>query len=492
MPATLNQLLTHLKKEFPDADLEVIKRAYEFAARAHQGQQRTNGEPYITHCLATAMNLTTMHVDLSTYVAGLLHDVPEDTAYNLDDIEEEFGSEVATLVEGITKLGTLKYRGMERYVENLRKMFLALSKDLRVIFIKFADRLHNLETLDALPPDKRKRIALESMEIYAPIANRLGLWEVKGKLEDLSFKHIDAAGYDWTSKLVEDVAPAKEKVLARVMRKLENALASQPNLNVVSVQGRAKHLFSLYRKLLSHDKDITQIYDLIAVRVIVKDIAECYAALGLIHQLWKPLQWRFKDYIAQPKPNGYRSLHTAVFVGPGEVVEFQIRTVEMNNENEHGVAAHWFYTEQGKPKHSAKADDEQHAWVAQLLKLQQEIQDSREYLESLKIDVFRDSIFVFTPKGDVIALPDHATPVDFAYHIHSDLGNHCTAARVNNKLMPLSTPLRSGDMVEIIANKKRARPSPDWLHFVRTRSAREHIKSELSKSRKLFGFFSSQ
>ncbi len=486
--ATLKDLTDILKEQFPGADLDMVTLAYEYAERAHQGQKRKTGEPYVNHSLGTALNLTTMHVDLTTIIAGLLHDVPEDTSYNLDDIEKNFGREVRNLVEGITKLSTLKYRGMERYVENLRKMFLALSKDVRVILIKFADRINNLQTLDALPPDKQKRIALESMEIYAPIAHRLGMWEVKGQLEDLSFKYVMPTEYEWTTKLVATTSPSKAKSLKGAIKELTEALASHKEIHIHSIQGREKHLYSLYKKLLRHDRDIARIYDLIAVRVIVNSVAECYAALGIIHQIWRPLRGRFKDYIAQPKPNGYQSLHTTVFVGVGEIVEFQIRTKTMDDEAQYGVAAQWVYEEKGKPKAGGKLKKRQLHWVSELSKLQQEIKDTSAYIESLKIDVFDDTIFVFTPKGDIIHLPENATPVDFAYHVHSDLGNHCAAARVNNKMSPLSFPLKSGDVVEIVVDKKR-RPSADWLKFVKTRNAREHIKGQLNKARRLFGLF---
>ncbi|OGL87478.1 hypothetical protein A3I40_03470 [Candidatus Uhrbacteria bacterium RIFCSPLOWO2_02_FULL_48_12] len=488
---SLAQLLNILKKQFPGADLDMVKLAYDYAARAHAGQIRLDNTPYIQHNLATAINLTVMRVDLPTIQAGLLHDVPEETAYTIEDIKENFGAEVGSLVEGITKLGKLKYRGMERYVENLRKMFLALSKDVRVILIKFADRLHNMETLDALPPEKQKRIALESMEIFAPLAHRLGMWEIKGQLEDLSFKYTQPEDYAWVATLMATTSPSKEKNLKSIVKTLHHALTQQSNLKIYSIQGRAKHLYSLYKKLLRHDRDISRIYDLIAVRIIVDSVAECYTALGVIHQLWKPLRGRIKDYIAQPKPNGYQSLHTTVIVGPGEIVEFQIRTKKMDEEAQYGVAAYWLYVEKEKPKEGARLDAKHRSlgWVNELIKLQQEIKDTAEYLESVKIDVFPDNIFVFTPKGDVITLPDQATPIDFAYHIHTDLGNKCAASRINNRLMPLSTTLKSGDMVEIIVDKKRARPSPDWLDFVKTRTAREHIKQSLNRTSRLFTMF---
>lgn len=480
---TIHELLKKLRVQFPKADLGMVELAYDYAVRAHQGQLRTSGEPYINHCVACAINLTSMRVDLVTIQAGLLHDVPEETSYTVADIKENFGPEVAKLVEGITKLGKLKYRGMERYVENLRKMFLALSEDIRVILIKFADRIHNLETLGSLPEEKRKRIALESMEIFAPLAHRLGMWETKGQLEDLSFKYLEPDEYAWVEKLSKENAPAKEKTLARAIHQLKRALAKEPHLQVVRIDARAKHLYSLHKKLLRHGRDPGHIYDLIAGRIVVETVAECYMVLGIIHQLWKPLRGRIKDYIAHPKPNGYQSLHTTVFVGPGEIIEFQIRTKAMDDEAMYGVAAHWYYIEKGKPKHGAHNKEPQLRWVSELLKLQNEMQDTTEYLESVKINLFDDHIFVFTPKGDVIDLPEEATPVDFAYHIHSDVGNGCSAARVNNILAPLSMKLKSGDVIEIIVDKKR-NPSRDWLQFVKTRNAREHIKQALSQSSK--------
>lgn len=485
---TIKELMTSLKEQFPRADLSMVELAYEFAAKAHGNQKRLTGEPYVTHNLATAINLAAMRVDLNTVIAGLLHDVPEDTDVTMKEVEKEFGKEVATLVDGVTKLSTLKYRGIERYAENLRKMFVAISKDPRVMLIKFADRINNLETLDVHPPEKRRRIALESMEIFAPIAHRLGMWEVKGELEDLAFKYAEPDEYGWVSKLVAESAPEKGSALQRVMHELRTVLSKQPSVKVYRIEGRAKHLYSLYQKLLRHDRDISQVYDLIAVRVVVESVADCYVVLGLVHQLWKPLRGRIKDYVAQPKPNGYQSLHTTVFVGR-DIVEFQIRTKQMDEESNFGVAAHWYYSEKGKPKSGAKAVNKKFSWVQELVKLQKEVQDTTEYLEHVKLRVFPDNIFVFTPKGDVIALPDHSTPVDFAYHIHSDLGDHCTASRVNNKLVPLSTPLKSGDVVEVTIDKNRTRPSQDWLKFVKTRTAREHIKQGLNRSRKILGFF---
>lgn len=488
---TIEELKKVLRNRFPGANLQLIDDAYTFAEEAHRGQIRKTGEPYINHSLATATKLAHMRVDLYTIAAGLLHDVPEDTEYTLKDIESLFGKEVSSLVEGVTKLGVLKYRGMERYVENLRKMFIALSEDIRVILIKFADRIHNLETLQGLPDEKRLRIAMESMEIYAPIAHRLGMWDIKGQLEDLSFKYADPENYNWVKELMDNTAPEKEKSLHQVVKQLHRELTAQGGLKVYAIQGRAKHLYSLYNKLLRHDRDISQIYDLIAVRVVVDNLAECYTVLGIIHQLWKPLRGRVKDYIAHPKPNGYQSLHTTVFVGPGEIVEFQIRTKQMDDEANYGPAAHWYYTESGKPKKGTTVDGKQFTWVQELVEMQKEIKDTTQYLESVKLNVFPESIFVFTPKGDVIALPDQATPIDFAYHVHTDLGNQIVAARVNNKMMPITTALKSGDMVEIVVDKNRSRPSADWLSVVKTRSAKDHIKDSIKKQRRLFGLFRS-
>jgi GTP pyrophosphokinase len=486
---TLEELKKILRQRFPGASLQVIDDAYVFANDAHKGQVRKTGEPYVNHSLATATKLANMRVDLNTVAAGLLHDVPEDTEATLEDIKTLFGDEIASLVEGVTKLSVLKYRGMERYVENLRKMFIALSDDIRVILIKFADRIHNLETLEALPDEKRKRIAVESMEIFAPIAHRLGMWDIKGQLEDLSFKYTDPEGFKWVSQLVHNTAPEKEQSLDSVVRLLHNELTKDPRLKVYAIQGRAKHLYSLYNKLERHDRDINQIYDLIAVRVVVDSIAECYNVLGIIHQLWKPLRGRVKDYIAHPKPNGYQSLHTTVFVGEGEIIEFQIRTKQMDDESNYGPAAHWFYNESGKPKKGTKVTGDQYKWVKELVELQKEIKDTAQYLESVKLNVFPESIFVFTPKGDVISLPYQATPIDFAYHVHTDLGNQIVGSRVNNKIMPIVTPLKSGDVVEVIADKNRSRPSADWLNVVKTRTAKDHIKNSIKKQRRLFGLF---
>lgn len=467
----------------PKAVRAEIVHAYEYAKSAHEGQKRASGEPYIIHPLATALNLAEMRLPAPIIIAGLLHDVPEDTKKTLDDVRGEFGDDVADMVAGITKLGKIKYRGIERYIENLRKMFLTMAADVRVVFIKFADRLHNLETLDNIPPKKQYRIALESLEIFAPIANRLGMGEMKGRLEDAAFRYVYPKEYEWVREISRSGREGKQEYLDRLIKTTEQTLSDASVQNVL-VQGRAKHLYSLYRKLLSNERNIARIYDLIALRIIVDNVADCYAALGIIHSKWTPLKGRIKDYIAQPKPNGYRSLHTTVFCEDGEIVEFQIRTKEMHATCEFGIAAHWAYDEQGK---IALVGSKSHApeWVQELADIQKEMEDKKLYLQSLeelKIDVFRDRIFVFTPQGDVIDLPEESTCVDYAYAIHTDIGNTATAAKVNEEVAPLSRILKNSDMVEIIVDKSRKGPNPDWANFVKTRQAKSKIK-QYAKSR---------
>ncbi len=476
----LNELKSLILQNNPKADLTMLELAYDFANKAHAGQKRLDGTDYITHSLATTYTLAKMNLDMDTIIAGLLHDVPEDTAVTLDEIEKNFGRNVAKLVGGVTKLGKLKYRGLERYAENLRKMFVAMAEDVRVVIIKLADRLHNLSTLSSLPPVKQQRIARETLEIYAPIANRLGIGELKGELEDLAFRYVYPEEYAWTVKQsqtrMEDQLAYVEEIIDQLKKML-----SESRVKYLSIHGRAKHLYSLYRKLQRKDMDISKVYDLVAVRIIVENVADCYHVLGLLHGKWKPLPGRIKDYIAQPKPNGYRSLHTTVFGSEGRIVEFQIRDVIMHDHAEYGIAAHWHYKEKNDTE--LKLPPEQLKWITELLQWQKDITDNEQYLDSLKLDIFQNRIFVFTPKGDVIDLPEDATPVDFAYYIHSDIGNHCTGARVNEKMSPLDTTLKSGDLVEIIVDKNRQGPSEDWLSFVKTNMARAHIKAYLKKRR---------
>ncbi|MCE9586139.1 RelA/SpoT family protein [Candidatus Uhrbacteria bacterium] len=467
----------------PKADSKEITRAYEFAKAAHEGQKRASGEPYIIHPLAAALNLAEMRLPAPIIIAGLLHDVPEDTQKTIEDIRNEFGEDVADMVAGITKLGKIKYRGIERYIENLRKMFLTMAADVRVVFIKFADRLHNLETLENIPPKKQFRIALESLEIFAPIANRLGMGEMKGRLEDASFKYVYPKEYAWVKEISRSGREGKQEYVDKLIVQTDHLL-TDAGLGNVLVQGRAKHLYSLYRKLLKNERNIARIYDLIALRIIVDNVADCYAALGIIHSKWTPLKGRIKDYIAQPKPNGYRSLHTTVFCEDGEIVEFQIRTKEMHAMNEFGIAAHWAYDEHGKIA-LVGTKSRTPEWVHELADIQKEMEDKKLYLQSLeelKIDVFRDRIFVFTPKGDVIDLPEDSTCVDFAYAIHTDIGNTCTGAKVNEEVAQLNRVLKNGDMVDILVDKSRKGPNPDWASFVKTRQAKSKVK-QFAKSR---------
>ena len=476
---SFQKLLHTIKTNRLPVDPVLLELAYDFAREPHKGMKRKNGEPYINHPLRTATLLAELKLDEKTIIAGLLHDVPEDTTKTLKEIEKDFGEEVAKLVEGITKLGTIKYRGIARYAENLRKMFIAMALDIRTIFIKFADRIDNLETLSALPPHKRERIAKESLEIYAPIANRLGIGLLKGRLEDLAFPYVFPKEYKKTLQLLKE-EHSERKTCLKVLRHQITSILRDNNIEFISVHGRTKHLYSLFKKLERYDNDMNRIYDIIALRIVVKTIEDCYKVLGIIHAEYKPLIGRIKDYIAQPKPNGYKSLHTTVFAKDGHIVEFQIRTEQMHIETEYGIAAHWYYEE----TESLTNTDKRLEWVEELAKWQAElgeIKDTKKYLETLKIDVFQNRIFVFTPDGDVIDLPEESTVVDFAYHIHTEVGDHCTSAKVNGKIVPLNFKLKSGDMAEIIVDKNRKGPNPDWLKFVKTGTARTKIRSQAEK-----------
>ena len=476
---TLRQLLDSVKINIPDADLNLVEQAYNFAEEAHQGQKRTTGDDYVEHCLQTAKTLAELKLPLPMVIAGILHDVPEDTKKTLDEIRKLFGADIAKMVEGITKLSHIKYRGVDRYVENLRKMFVAMAQDIRVVIIKFADRLHNLNTLYALPADKQKRIALETLEIYAPIANRLGIGELQSRLEDAAFKYAYPDDFIKTEQIIKSNFSIKKKTLNNMIRKIKGRLDKE-KIKYYEIYGRTKHYYSFFRKYLKYNKDVKQIYDIVAMRIVVDDVADCYAALGLIHNLWRPIRGRIKDYIAQPKPNGYQSLHTAVFGDDQEIVEIQIRTKKMHEQAELGIAAHWKY------KEAANIGKKELAWVAELADWLKNIQDNNNFLEGAKIDVFQNRIFVFTPQGDVIDLPDGATPIDFAYHIHSEIGNKCSQALINSEIIPLDRRLKNGDVIQIITDKNRKGPNQDWLEFVKTRTAREHIESFKNKTWKKF------
>jgi len=475
---SLRHLIDEIQKNDPTADTSLVEKAYNFAEEAHRGQKRASGEDYIQHCLLTAKTLAELKLPMPIIIAGLLHDVPEDTTKTLDEIRKIFGSDIAKMVEGITKLGKIKYRGLERYVENLRKMFVAMAQDIRVILIKFADRLHNLKTLYALPEPKQKRIALETLEIYSPIANRLGIGELQAQLEDAAFKYAYPAEFINIEQVVKKNYPLKKKTLNSMIRKIKTRLEND-NIKYLDVYGRTKHYYSYYRKYLKYNNDPKQIYDLVAIRVIVDNLADCYSVMGAVHNIWRPIRGRIKDYIAQPKPNGYQSLHTTVFGDEQEIVEIQIRTKEMHEQAEFGIAAHWNYKEGTK-------NQQELAWVQDLANWLKNINDNDKFLEGAKIDVFQNRIFVFTPQGDVIDLPDGATPVDFAYHIHTDIGDKCSQARINNEIVALDYRIRNGDVVQIITDKNRKGPSPDWLDFVKTRTARQHIENYKNKSWKSF------
>lgn len=474
---TIETLLSQISTYDKKADLDLVRLAFEFAAKAHDGQFRKSGEPYIVHPLAAAHILADMRIDPIIVAATLLHDVPEDTEVTLEEVEKNFGSDIASMVRGITKLGKLKYRGVERYIENLRKMFVAMAEDVRVMIIKFADRIHNLQTLSSLPPPKQYRIALESLEIYAPIASRLGMDEMKGELEDLAFQYVYPAEYQRIKKIRDEKLAGKEEYFERIENKALEELKAA-GIPVSSIQGRNKRLYSFFQKLKRKENEVTKIYDLFAIRILVPSVADCYASLGILHKVWKPLKGRIKDYISQPKPNGYQSLHTTVFSDEGEVVEFQIRTVNMHEEAEYGIAAHWHYDENGSRRPNREIQ-----WAKELAEIQRDILNKLSDLEAIKVDFLQTRIFVFTPKGDVIDLPEGATPVDFAFHIHSEIGNKCTGALVNDKMVNLGTTLKNGDVVEIIIDKNRKGPSQDWMEFVKTHTAKTHIKQSQKQSR---------
>jgi len=476
---TIESLIEKIKKYDKKADVKNIQYAYDYAKEAHGDQKRKSGEPYIIHPLTTAHILADMKTDYILIIAALLHDVPEDTKKTLKDLEEEFGTEIMELVKGITKLGKLKYRGVARYLENLRKMFVAMAEDIRVIIIKFADRIHNLNTLDSLPPQKRYRIALESLEIYAPLADRLGMDEIKSTLEDLSFKYVYPKEYEKVFKIRLDKLEGKEKYFKHITEKTKAEL-EKTKIKVLSIKGRNKRLYSLYKKLQRKDNDINKIYDIVAIRIIVKDLADCYSTLGIIHNTWKPIKGRIKDYISQPKPNGYQSLHTTVFGDNAEQpIEFQIRTEDMHEHAEYGIAAHWHYDKFGSRMPKKELD-----WARELADIQKDILNKLSDLEEIKIDFLQTRIFVFTPKGDVIDLPDGATPIDFAYNIHTEVGNKCTGALINEKIMPLDTELKNGDIVDILTDKNRKGPNEEWLKFAKTHSTKNHIKDTLKKTKK--------
>jgi GTP pyrophosphokinase len=457
---------------------ELIEKAYKFAERAHEGQKRFSGEPYFIHVFETAKILAKLGMDTQTIVAGLLHDVLEDTKTSKEEIEKEFNGDILFLIESVTKLGTLKYRGNERYVENLRKFFVAMASDLRVVIIKFADRLHNLQTLEFRPEDKRHRIAIESIEVYAPLANRLGMGKLKGEIEDAAFPYAYPKEYVQIEEIIKDKKEPYQKYLSEIKKELEKELFKN-KIKVIEINYRMKHKYSLWKKLIRHEMDIEKIYDIVALRVVVESVEECYKVLGIIHSLWNPLPGRIKDYIALPKPNGYRSIHTTIFTGSGGTAEIQIRTEEMHAEAAYGVAAHFAYKERGGKKFNK--DKLKFKWIEELKGLNYTPNEPKIFLEHLKMDFFSNRIFVFTPEGDVVDLPEDSSPIDFAYSIHSDIGDHISAAKINSKMSPIFSKLKNRDIVEII-KKKDAHPSGKWLEYAKTTIAKKHIKSYLEKN----------
>ena len=480
-PPVLEPLVRTIRTSHPKADTRLVVRAYEVAEQMHGDQRRRSGDPYITHPLAVTTILAELGMDTTTLVAALLHDTVEDTPYTLEDVREEFGEDVAHLVDGVTKLDKIKY-GEAAEAETIRKMVVAMARDPRVLVIKLADRLHNMRTLRWLKQEKQERIATTTLEIFAPLAHRLGMNTVKWELEDLAFATLYPKRYEEIVRLVADRAPSRDTQLAEVVEKVGNDLRSAKIK--ATVTGRPKHYYSIYQKMIVRGREFTDIYDLVGIRVTVDDVRDCYAALGTIHAMWSPVPGRFKDYIAMPKFNMYQSLHTSVIGPEGKPLELQIRTAEMHKRAEYGIAAHWKYKEGGaEAAGPVKADDM--AWLRQLLDWQKESEDPGEFLDSLRFDLHSAEVFVFTPKGDVVSLPAGATPVDFAYGVHTEVGHRCIGARVNGRLVPLESTLDNGDVVEIFTSKaETAHPSRDWLQFVKSPRARNKIRQWFAKERR--------
>jgi len=475
---TISELIERVRSYDPAADAKALMGAYELAVTAHQGQRRASGESYIEHPLAVAGILVDLEMDHETIAAALLHDVVEDTSITVEQVSAQYGEEISRLVDGVTKLTRIPYQSKEdAQVENLRKMFLAMAKDIRVIIIKLADRLHNMRTLASLPPSKQQAIARETLDIYAPIAHRLGIWKIKWEIEDECLRYLDPAGFH---DIVERVAKTRREREADVANAIGRLRDEFKELKVnAEIQGRPKHFYSIYSKI-SKGREFSTIYDLTAIRIIVDSVKDCYAALGAVHAMWTPLPGRFKDYIAMPKPNMYQSLHTTV-VGPsGEPLEIQIRTWEMHRTGEYGIAAHWRY------KEGVKADQFENklSWLRALLEWQKDMRDSRVFMENLKLDLFDSQVFVFSPRGDVYSITAGGTPLDFAYQVHTDVGNHCVGAKINGRIVPLDYAMQNGDICEILVNKSSGHPSLDWLSIVKTSSAKHKIKQWFRKERR--------
>jgi GTP pyrophosphokinase len=461
-----------LGRHFPAADLTQLRLAFDFAMEAHEGQRRVSGEPYVTHPLAAAQILADLGIDPVAVAAAILHDVPEDTDYSLENVEEKFGPEVAKLVDGVTTLSKFStHSHEERQAENIRKMFLAMAEDIRVVLIKLADRLHNMRTLSSLPPERQERIARQTVEIYAPLAERLGMWSIKWELEDLAFKTLQPEAYRELARMLDTRRKGREAFVQRAIETLRPELAAAGI--EAELSGRPKHLYSIWKKMQRKSAEIGEIYDVYAIRVMVKEVRDCYAALGVVHSIWRPIPGQFDDYIAVPKPNLYQSLHTAVIALDGQPLEIQIRTQAMHQVSEVGIAAHWRYKDGSA---ADRAYDAKLAWLRQVMEWQHDVSDATEFVEGVKLDIFQDQVFVFTPKGEVKDLPAGATPLDFAYRIHTDIGHRCIGAKVNNRLVPLDYRLKNGDIVEIVTTRAEHGPSRDWMNLVRTSHAREKIR----------------
>ncbi|WP_130806778.1 RelA/SpoT family protein [Senegalia massiliensis] len=477
---SIERLIEKIKQYNPQADIEKVRKAYNFAKSAHEGQLRNSGEDFIIHPVNVAMILADINMDVSTIIAGLLHDVIEDTENSYDLVEEEFGEEVANLVDGVTKLKKIQYKTKEeRKAENLRKMVVAMAKDIRVIIIKLTDRLHNMRTLEYMSDEKKKEKALETLEIYAPIANRLGIFRIKWELEDLSLRYIDPEGYYDLVDKVSKKRKEREEYINKVINKLDNKLEEVDIESEIS--GRPKHFYSIYRKMVYQNKTFEQIFDLTAIRVIVNSIKDCYGVLGIVHTMWKPIPGRFKDYIAMPKPNMYQSLHTTLIGPSGEIFEIQIRTWDMHRTAEYGIAAHWKYKEGNKDENNF---DKKLSWLRQMMEWQKETKDPKEFMESLKIDLFTNEVFVFTPKGDVINLPAGSTPIDFAYRVHTAVGNKCVGAKVDGRIVPLDYKLKNGNIITVLTSPNSNGPSRDWLKIVKSSQAKSKIKQWFKKEEK--------
>ncbi len=481
---TIDDVLEKMKKNSRRNDLKIIKRAYDFAKEKHGDQLRKSGEPYIIHPVQVAYILAGLELDNATICAALLHDVAEDTDVTIQDISKEFSPEIAEMVDGVTKLGNLKYTSAEeQQVENYRKMFLAMGKDIRVILIKLADRLHNMRTLKFLKRDRQIAIAKETADLYAPLANRLGMYSLKWELEDLSFKYLCPDEY---REIVEGIDKKREERLQFINQIVEQISQELKKQKIkAEITGRAKHLYSIYRKMKRDNKNLDQIYDLFALRILVDNVKDCYAALGVVHELYNPMPGRFKDYISVPKPNMYQSLHTTLIGPKGTPFEVQIRTWEMHRIAEFGIAAHWAYKEANKDKKtSVTVKEDKLAWLRETLEWQKDMQDPQEFLNTLKTELFVDEVYVFTPKGQIKVLPRGATPIDFAYSIHAEIGHHMTGCKINSKMMPIITTLKNGDIVEIVTSDQSKGPSRDWLKFVKSTTAKNKILAWFKKTQR--------